>query len=286
MAKESAEYSIGGESTGISISMGGDGTGEEVSHAPVKNIEFDTSDLPDVNDDEDIEGDTSTDTQSDDGENTDDGQEDDGEELGSFDPDDPDVVAKYESRYVKNGEIDADGALSAEFFANAEKGVEGLNEETYKFLESKGISKATVKRIEAMAATERDAQTNSVQAQDFKLFDLAGGSDQLQTALQWGKAGGYSEAQQKRFNDILKGSDYEAKAEAVEALMSRYNKANPKKRPEVPARDATKGQAKTTQGVKGFESREEARKFRNGLRDTDTRGWEAYRKRLAASKFE
>lgn len=289
MAKETAEYSLGGETRGLTIEMGGT-EGEDIRHAAKERVEFDTDDL-DTGRDEGA-GAPGDDPASGADDGADDvGQEDDAPEaatLPDFDPEDPEVVEAYDSRFTtETGELDVEGALSAEYFANLEQGIDGLNESTYEYLASKGISKATVKQIEAMAATARDAEKGSVESHDAKLFEIAGGPDELSKALAWGKEGGYTPEQQKRFNKITSGKDLEAKQEAVEALMSRYRRANPPQKPKLPARDATKGQGKKVAGTgaKGFKDRAEMRQFRSQLRDNDTRGWAIFNARLKASNF-
>ncbi|UIY29175.1 hypothetical protein LZK73_21825 [Neorhizobium galegae] len=289
MAKETAEYSISDGSKGISFSMGG---GEDdLIQTNAGTIEMDTDDIPiDEEDDADTGADDGVDGEVDADDNADadgDSEETSDTELGEFDPEDPEVVVKFDAKYTtEDGALDAEGSLSAEYFANLEKGVDGLNEETYKYLEAKGISRATVKQIEAMAATNREAQTKSVEAQDLKLFELAGGPDQLAAALKWGKDGGYTKEQQERFNKVTKGKDLAAKEEAVEALMARYKRANPPQKPTLPKRDATKGQGKVTSDVKPYATRQEMREVRNALRDNDKKGWERHNRRLAISKFD
>lgn len=295
MAKETAEYSLGGESRGLTIEMGGP-EGDTARHAAKERVEFDTDDLDAdrVGAGEDDAGADDTDATALDGDGADspDAEAAEAEHLPDFDPEDPEVVEAYDAKFTtEDGSLDADGALSAEYFANLEQGIDGLNEATYEYLASKGISKATVKQIEAMAATNRDAEkakaAGSVEAQDAKLFEIAGGPDELAKALAWGKEGGYTADQQKRFNKITSGKDLEAKQEVVEALMSRYRRANPTQKPGLPRRDATKSQGKTRgDGAKPFTTRSEMREFRSQLRDNDTKGWAAFNARLKASNFK
>lgn len=199
----------------------------------------------------------------------DDGAEETGDESGdseavelpeTFEADNPETVAAFEKAYLKDGELNEE-ALSAEYFANVEKGQDGLNEATYEFLKSKGVPKATAKRVEALLVNEADAQKNSAKQQDFALFEAAGGSDALKDMLEWGKKGGYSESQQKRFNEIMKGTDLEAKQEAVELLKSRFSASDASK-PTTPKRDATKGNGKPSNAVKPFANKQEWRAAR------------------------
>lgn len=296
MAKESADYRISSsdEAGPTVVSTGG---GDDV-YTSAGAISFDTDDLDkgapedaDLDADEaDVAGDAGSDA---DGDGDAEGGDDEAPaELPDFDGEDPEVVEAYNARYVTaEGNLDVEGALSAEFFANAEKGVEGLNESTYAYLQSIGISRATVKQVEAMAATAREGEKlkadTTASAHDARLFEVAGGPEELSKALAWGKSGGYTKEQQDRFNAATKGKDLAAKEEAVEALMARYRRANPPERPTLPRRDATKGQGKPLGGgPKPFASRQEARKFRSDLADTDTKGWATYKARLGVTKFQ
>lgn len=294
MSKETAEYSFGGTSEGVSVDMGNVDTDEKVIGGSAKGITFDSDDLDKgtKSEPEDVADGSTEEGNSDDASGTDADEEGDGEstevgedaELGEWDPENEEVVAAYDARYSKDGKLDLEGVLSQEYFSNAAKGVEGLNEETYKYLEAKGISRSAIKQVEAMAQTQKAAEETSVKAHDQKLFDIAGGPDSLSQALEWGKKGGYSAEQQERFNKITKGKDFEAKQEAVEALMARYRRANPVNRPKLPKRDATKGQGKTVPGLKPFKDRNEMRQVRDSLKDNDTAGWAAFRARLAVTK--
>lgn len=284
MAKDTAEFSFETEaSEGVSLQMGSDG-GEDIRHEQ-PSVGVDTSDVD--FDDADDQGDTGLVGDDNDAGDAPPEAETVAEELPDFDAEDPEVVDKYESRYLAaDGSLDAEGALSAEYFANVEKGVDGLNESTYAYLATKGITKATVKQIEAMAATSRDAKKDSVVASDLKLFEIAGGPDQLKAALSWGKEGGYSKEQQERFNKLTSGKDAAAKQEAVELLMSRFNKANPPERPRLPQRDGTKGQGTLNASVKPFATRQEMREARAKLRQGDLKAKKQFDARHAVSKFE
>jgi hypothetical protein len=207
------------------------------------------------------------------------------EDLGAYDPEDPDQVARYDQAFQDEDGSLKDATLSSLFWKRRDAGEEGLPEGVYAYLETKGIKKATVKQIEAMAETEQDAKANSVTKHDEALFTEAGGADALQAALAWGKAGGYTKEQQARFNKITSGKDLEAKKEAVAALMARYNKANPPKRPKVPGRDATKGGGGKPSSALPFKDKFEMRQMRDSLKPNDHAGWALWRKRRAASQF-
>lgn len=207
------------------------------------------------------------------------------EEMESFDPEDEEQVAKFDQAFtMEDGSIN-DEALSAVFWKRQEAKQEGLPEGVYAYLESKGIRRSLVKQIEAMSVTEADAKENSVVKHDEALFEEAGGADVLRAALEWGRNGGYTKEQQERFNKITAGTDLEAKKEAVAALMARYHRANPPKRPKVPGRDATKGGGGKPSTALPFKNREEMRKMRDSLKPNDHAGWALYRRRRAASNF-
>lgn len=218
--------------------------------------------------------------------------------IEKFDPADAENVALWEKQYVsEDGSLNMEN-LSKEFWQNYGKNPEapGMNEATYEFLASKGISKADAKKIEAMGLNDMAYQKQSADKQDLDLMTVAGetiaskadGADLLSEALAWGKAGGYSEANQKRFNKIMEGTDFEAKKEAVELLVGRYGKTDAfktaeatrvqKAKPTKPERDATKSQGRPNPGVKPFADKQEwrsARKAAGGdpakLREVDAR---------------
>ena len=129
-----------------------------------------------------------------------------------------------------------------------------------------------MKKLEATALNERDSATSSVSKHDMELFTVAGGPDELKAALEWGKKGGYTEEQRKKFDKITAGKDLESKKEAVELLMARYQKSDAYKelqaaeadrveaesRPTEQKRDATKGRgAPSGNTAKPFADRKE-----------------------------
>lgn len=136
-----------------------------------------------------------------------------------------------------------------------------------------------------MAQTQKDQAAKGVVDADMRLFEAAGGADRLEAALKWGKEGGYTADQQKRFNTVTKGADQAAKEEAVLALMARYDKANPVKPRRLPLRDATKGQGQRTASLKPFKDRAEMREVRDSIKQGDTKAWANYNARRAASQF-
>lgn len=290
MTKEYAESAFPEEAS--SITMGDEDT---EGRNGVDTTSIDSNDI--VKGDEDV---PSGESEGDDAGGDQGGDQDDGEGLqsdsesslseedrGAFDPEDEEQVARFDAAFAnEDGSLDMEGRLTNHFWANIEAGKEGLDEGVYQYLESKGIKKSTVKQIEAMAVTNKDVQETSVTKHDHALFEVAGGPDKLAEALKWGKEGGYTKEQQARFNKVNSGKDLEAKKEAVEVLMARFNKANPKARPKVPARDATNGGGKKNGGgALPFKDRFEMRQMRDNLRENDHAGWALFRKRRAASSF-
>jgi len=211
------------------------------------------------------------------------------EDLGEFDPED---TEKWDAQYKnEDGKLN-EQALSDEFWANADGDVPGsLNEGTYAYLENMGVSREMAKNVEAALVTQQDAATNKNAKRDDPLFALAGtiagdpakGPEVLSEALKWGKEGGYTEAQQKRFNAVLKGSDEDARMEAVELLLTRHAAQNgtATQKPRLPKRDATKGRgAPAGTGLKKFANKEEAREAKRAA-GTDQVARQLVAKRMA-----
>lgn len=182
------------------------------------------------------------------------------EDLGEFDPEDPEA---WDQQYrTEDGEINKD-VLTAEFYQNEGK---GLNDGTYAYLESMGISKAMAKDVEAALVTRNQAE--EAKNGDAAVFAAAqsfvgegqDGTETLKAALEWGKKGGYDKKAQARFNKVMQGKDGEAKVEATELLLSRYNRAQPaKNKPKVPKRDITAKAGRKPGGIQPFKSRDEYR---------------------------
>ncbi|MBK1871566.1 hypothetical protein [Taklimakanibacter albus] len=137
--------------------------------------------------------------------------------LGKFDAKD---VAKWDTRYQKDGKFNMD-VLSSEFDRNIKDGVGQLDDGTYDYLASKGWPKEDVKAIEAALVEQRKAFWTGTIAK-------VGGKELLDAAVKWGREGGYSKEQQARFNATLKGSDSAAIEEALELVITRYQKSNTK----------------------------------------------------------
>lgn len=240
--------------------------------------------------DDNPEGDDDTDSDEDAGDDDDSEVED----LGEFDPED---TEKWDAQYkTEDGSLNED-ALSKEFWKNATDDNRGsLNEGTYAYLESLGVSRQMAKNVEAALVTQHDASVKATSDGDNALFTLAGefagdpeaGPDVLKTALDWGKGGGYSKKEQAKFNKVMEGKDPEAKKEAVELLLSRHTRANPKKaepeKPRVPKRDVTKAQGQPGAGVQPFKNREEYRQARREAGDNQN-ARRLVAQRLAKSNF-
>ena len=286
------DFKIGSDN-GVSAEIG---TGDDtiaVSHTDENSYSVDTDTL-EVNKD-DTTGDTAADTAGySNGDQADGSSEDQGtdqtdteesssedvvlNDIETFNAEDPANVEQWNKEYLREGGALNIDRLSQEFWRNIGKDGEGLNEATYDFLASKGISKEDVKKLEATAINERDAAVGSVSKHDMELFTVAGGPDELKAALEWGKQGGYTEDQRKKFDKITSGKDLESKKEAVELLMARYQKSDAYKarqaevadagRPTEQKRDATKGRGTPSgNSAKPFASRKEGSQARKAAGD-------------------
>lgn len=151
--------------------------------------------------------------------------EDELADLGEWNKDDAAVQEKFDARYFKEGKLN-EAALSKEFFSSKGqkdkdgKAIEpGLKESTYAYLaDTLGISKEFAKQVEAgLEATNAQAER--------AFTDRVGGAERYNAALEWGRRN-YTPAQRERFNAARSkgGEDF---LETVDALMLRYEKANP-----------------------------------------------------------
>lgn len=290
----------------FSLSMGSETEYETNENRPIEANEGDEDDVSSVstdsgNNEDETSGDpdeSNTQDEDTDVEDSEDDEQSSPEDLGEFDPED---TERWDAQYkTEDGYLNED-ALANEFWSNAtDDERDSLNEGTYAYLESIGISKAMAKNVEAALVTQQDASKKEVSEGDGALFTLAGelagspeaGADVLQAALEWGKGGGYSKDAQKKFNEATKGSDAEAKTEAVELLVTRYLRANPdatpktaqKERPRTPQRDGTKGRGKPGGGLQPFKSRAEARQARSDAGDNQA-ARRLVAQRIAISNF-
>lgn len=242
---------------GMSLDMGGPQDGKITREQDPAAVQMDQVETQETEDDTPPETeDTQVDTE---------GQDDvELQDLGDYSEE---THEAYEQQYRdENGKLNQ-SALSQEYYANKEAGAEGLNEGTYQYLESLGISKEMAKSVEKSLDTNNQTQTNQSNA---ALIQAAGGQEALQAALDWGKDGGYDEAGRNRFNTIMKGKDEAAKQEAIEALVFRHQRAvKPAPKPRVPKRDATRNQGRGAGGspaVQPFKSKQEWREARDAAK--------------------
>ena len=259
----------------MSIQMGGDdgpqikeGTQDGLSDADV--LEGVAEDVPDDAADPDDTGGDEPEADASEGES-------EGDDLGEFDPEN---LEAWNAKYAREDGNLNEEVLTAEWDAN---GGEGLKEETYKYLESRGISKTLAQQVEAAFKTQRDAAANAANDGDLELMTVAGGPEPLKAALDWGKSTGYDKAAQDRFNKVMEGKDPVAKKEAVELLMARYAAANPEEKPAVPKRDVTKqGGTPSRTTVKPFKDLSEYRAAVKAAGDNQAKVQEAARRRKAS----
>lgn len=189
---------------------------------------------------------------------------DEAPDVGEFRADDPDVVALYDATYkTPDGALNME-ALSGEWWSSAVQSEDGvfvgtLKDGTYAYLESLGIPKDVVKDYEKAMV----AQAAHVRAE---IVAKSGGKDTVEAALKWGREGGYTPAQRERFNAAMRSSDLETVSDALDALVARYERSNPradgakKTPPPVPRREVRTDRASASDG---YGSREEwAKDFR------------------------
>lgn len=147
------------------------------------------------------------------------------EDLGEYKPQDAEVTAKFDARYFnEEGKLNKE-ALAAEFWGNATKDSPGkLHEGTYAFLENRlGISKDVVNDIEAALVTQHQQAAVGLTA---RVHEAAGGKDTYNAAIAWASAGGYTPEHGNRLNQLIQKMET-GWEDAVEALVSRFRKANP-----------------------------------------------------------
>jgi hypothetical protein len=215
--------------------------------------------------------------------------ETEGEALPDYDPDDAEAVDAYEAAFLQDDGSPNLDRLTAEWFknANGDPSKGGLNEGTYSFLQERyGLTREQIKEFEAgQVARQTQAQT--------QLYERAGGKERLDAAVKWGAQGGYTPAQRQRFNAAMNSGDPEVVADAVDALVARYERANPRarqpvrpqgRRPVSPQRDATRTAA--PQRVQGYASYAEYQAEARAARAAgDMQKLELTRKRLRASDW-
>lgn len=185
-------------------------------------------------------------------------------DLPAFDANNQEVVEQYATTYIKeNGEPNLD-ALSTAWFKNAKQDASGnwegaLPDDVYTYLDTQGYQKDLVKSVEA-------GQIALLQQQQTSLYARAGGADNLKKAVEWGKGGGYTEAQRARFNAVVNGKDNAAALDQIDLLMQRFQAAtgngrraatrvNPRR--SVAANAGASGQGGAQGGVQPYATRAE-----------------------------
>lgn len=208
------------------------------------------------------------------------------EPLPAFEGDKEEVKQAYDARYKPDGKLSL-AALSADWEANSKGDVTKgtLSEDTYKYLESIGIDRETAKAVEANQVVALKSAAEEVYSK------VPGGKKALEAMLEWGKGGGYSEAQRAAFNKAYKGTDPVAREDAIEALTSRYAKANPTRRPVTPKKSSQDGgnAQEVETGAGGYKDHDEYLadfKKANALRGREAdKAREATRAKLRASTW-
>ncbi len=176
--------------------------------------------------------------------------------LPAFEADKPESVEAFSKAFMgADGKSFNMANLSADWQANAKVDPKtgaitgNLSEDTYKFLESKGIDRATVKAVEEGQVARLTMDRNEV-------FTQAGGQDKYLAATDWARKGGYDAAAAAKFNADLNAGG-QARKDAVDLLMQRFTKANPPARRVSPQRSVTDnagvGSGEPDGGVKPYE---------------------------------
>lgn len=205
-------------------------------------------------------------------------------DLGAF-KNDPETLAKFDAAYVsKDGSPNLE-ALSAEWMKNSKPGKPGtLNAATYDYLQATlGLTKPQVKEIEAGQAAKTQLLQNDI-------FTRAGGKANLDAALAWGKGGGYSKADQDRFNSAMATNDPNAVNDAVDLLVARYDKTKgptPQgRRARNPERNVTTEAHREPVAAEGYPSREAwSKAFKEANNSKDPAQIAAVRAKLIASPW-
>lgn len=175
--------------------------------------------------------------------------------LPDYDAAKPETVEAYTKAFVgADGKTMNMANLSADWQQNAKVAADGtitgnLSEGVYKFLESKGIDRATVKSVEAGQVARLTLDRNAV-------FTMAGGQEQYNAAIKWAREGGYDKAAADKFNADLNAGGPSRK-DAVDLLMQRHTKAVPAARAVSPKRttaDAASPAGGPTGGVQPYEN--------------------------------
>lgn len=207
--------------------------------------------------------------------------------LPAFDATKPEAVEAYTKAFTA-----ADGsfnmaALSTDWSKNAKVDPKtgdisgALSEDTYKFLETKGIDRATAKRVE-------EGQTALLTQQRQSVFTLAGGAEKYNAAVEWARSGGYSDEAKKKFNTDLNAGGA-AQKDAIDLLMNRYGTANPTRQqrqvsPKRSTAEAASGGGQGNSGVQPYETYADYQKDLREARSTSNQAkLDSTRARFAAS---
>jgi hypothetical protein len=200
-------------------------------------------------------------------------------ELPDFDPNNSATVQTYDQTFTTpDGGYNMEN-LSADFYAN---NGEGLSEGTYRWLETRGIDRATAKRIEEGQKALGSTGANAV-------FTRAGGEDNYRGAIEWARQGGYTVQQREAFNNALNAGGEQANM-AVDALMARAGKggfrAQRRQQPQRSTSSAGGGAAPAAAAVQPYASYADyQRDLRKAKSENNQAAFDIVRKRGKASKF-
>jgi len=180
--------------------------------------------------------------------------------LGEWKSDDPEVVAKFDGKFLREDGTLNEEAIGTEFWTDyaklspEERAKADLRPETRAYL------KDTFKVSDGFIDQTRDGLVALQEKTDAAFMEAFGGRDAVTGALDWARSGGYTEEQRARFNDLQAKGGEEFK-EAMELLISRHQKASgtgtaPSRdglpgRKSTPARNATKNAAVAGGGAEG-----------------------------------
>lgn len=208
-------------------------------------------------------------------------------ELPAFDATKPEAVEAYSKAFTTEDGGFNMAALSTDWSKNAKVDPKtgdisgALSEDTYKFLETKGIDRETAKRVE-------QGQTALLKEQRQVIFDAAGGAEKYNAAVEWARKGGYSDEAKAKFNADLNAGGA-AQKDAVDLLVTRFSSANPTRQqrqvsPKRTTGDAANAEGGGNSGVQPYENYGEYQKDLREARSTNNQAkLDSTRARFAAS---